>query len=211
MNVSDILARAERQRTSKAVTYTIKKVDQDERLVTGQVYAPDIIDAHGHFITAEDLRKAAHDFMRNGLLGNIDVMHDNVLIEASIVESYIAGDDDPTYDAGAWVATTYIADDAAWEAVKSGELNGYSFEILSYLRDEEVIVTFPTWYYGFTDPDPHDKHTHPFMVRMDDDGSIVWGKTGIGSDGSPAHIISKSSITDPAGLTKHTHRIHLKE
>lgn len=190
--------------------YDIAKVhSNDERLVTGQVYAPDTLDAHGHFMTAKELKRVAHQFMQDGLITSIDVQHNNETVTATIVESFIARKGDPDFEEGAWVATVKIDDPDIWNAVKAGYINGYSFEILTYKEDQYVEIEYVSWYYGFTDPDPYDKHDHPFMVRLDADGEIVWGKTGLGSDGSPAHDITKSNITDPVGGK--THRIHLKD
>lgn len=188
--------------------YAIKSIVGDKRLVTGQVYAPDTLDAHGHFMTREELEKVAHDFLANGLLTSIDVQHNNVTIPATIVESYIAKKGDPQFEEGAWVATTKIDDPAVWQGVKDGRINGYSFEILTFREDMEVEFEYSTWYYGFTDPDPHDKHDHPFMVRLDENGEIIWGKTGLGSDGSPPHTITRSNVTN--AVAGRTHRIHLR-
>lgn len=188
--------------------YNIQKVSTDEQLVTGQVYAPFTLDAHGHYMTATELRKVAHRFMLNGLATSIDLQHDNELVDACVVESFIARKGDPDYEEGAWVATTKIHDKAVWKMVKDGKINGYSFEIMTYRDELDVEIEYHTWYYGFTDPDPHDKHDHPFLVRLDSNGEIVSGKTGLGSDGSPPHPITKSNITE--AVDGRTHRIHLR-
>lgn len=205
--VKDLIRKAQKGPELISASYRISKVG-DERLVTGQVYAPDTLDSHGHFMSASDLKKVAHQFMLDGMQTQIDVQHDNKPVQASIVESFIARAGDPDFEEGSWVATVKIDDLAVWEAVKKGEINGYSFEILTYRDDVYVEVEYQSWYYGFTDPDPHDKHVHPFIVRMDANGEIAWGKTGPGSDGSPSHSIKTSNITDKA--SGHTHRIHLR-
>lgn len=210
VSVSDILRKSVSDRPEVIrANYDIAFLGEDERLVTGQVYAPDCIDAHGHFMTSKELKRVAHQFMVDGLITSIDVQHNNATIPATIVESFIARKGDPDFEEGAWVATTKIDDPVVWAAVKNGQINGYSFEILTYRKDMEVEFEYSTWYYGFTDPDPHDKHDHPFMVRLDDNGEIVWGATGIGSDGSPAHPITRSNITEAVGGK--THRIHLRD
>lgn len=207
--VADILRKTFSGPECQMASYRITKVsDGDQQLITGQVYAPDVLDAHGHYMTKEELQKVAHDFMRNRLTHSIDLQHNNRLVSAHIVESFIARKGDPDFDEGAWVATVKIDDDVVWKAIKDGEINGYSFEILTFRKDTIVEIEFEAWYYGFTDPDPHDKHYHPFMVRMDENGGIAWGKTGPGSDGSPAHTITNSNITD--ATDGRTHRIHLR-
>lgn len=227
INIKEILAKVDRENARKGLSipnllrkaakgpetvkaeYRISSIANDARLVIGQVYAPDSIDAHGHFMSKEEVRNVAHQFLADGLLGSIDVNHDNELIDATIVESFIARPDDPDFEEGSWVAVTKINDPVVWLAVKNGELNGYSFEILTYKDEMVVEFEYSTWYYGFTDPNPHDKHDHPFMVRLDENGEIVWGKTGPGSDGSPGHTIKRSNHTEK--VDGHTHRIHLRD
>lgn len=211
LNVPDLLRKVASKTGPEVLqaNYEIKNISLDKRLVTGQVYAPDCLDAHGHYMTAEDLEKVAHNFLADGLLTSIDVQHNNITVPAVIVESYIAKKGDPEFEEGAWVATTRIDDPVIWKAVKDGRINGYSFEILTYREDMVVEFEYQTWYYGFTDPDPHDKHDHPFMVRLDSNGDIVWGSTGPGSDGSPAHPIKRSNITE--AINGRSHRIHLRD
>jgi hypothetical protein len=206
----DILKKSQTGPEVVQAEYRIQKIHKDERLVTGQVYAPDTIDAHGHYMTAQELKRVAHEFLSDGLITSIDIQHDNETVDAVIVESFIARKGDPDFEEGSWVATTKINDFNVWNAVKDGVLNGYSFEILTYRKDVLVEIEYQSWYYGFTDPDPHDKHDHPFMVRLDANGEIQWGKTGLGSDGSPAHNISMSNITDSTKDGR-IHRIHFKD
>lgn len=210
LSVKDILRKSVTGRPEVIQAgYDITEVSADERLVTGQVYAPDTIDSHGHFMTSAELKNVAHQFMLDGLITSIDLQHNNVTVPATIVESFIARKGDPDFEEGAWVATTKIDDPTIWKAVKDGQINGYSFEILTYRDDMVVEFEYNSWYYGFTDPDPHDKHDHPFMVRLDDNGEIIWGATGVGSDGSPAHTITRSNITEAVGGK--SHRIHLRD
>lgn len=208
ITVAELIRKSQRGPEQIEASYRITKVSKDERLVTGQVYAPDTLDAHGHFMTRKELQRVAHRFLMDGLQTSIDIQHDNETINACIVESFIARKGDPDFEEGAWVATVKVNDLAVWDRIKKGELNGYSFEILTYRDDMEVAVEFQTWYYGFTDPDPQNNHTHPFLVRLDASGEIVWGNTGPGSDGSPAHTIKSSNITEK--VDGHTHRIHLR-
>lgn len=207
--VSDLLRKSMSGPELIKASYDIYSVETDQQLVTGQIYAPNVLDSHGHYMTTDELRQVAHKFMQDGLITSIDLQHNNVTVPATIVESFIARKGDPDFEEGAWVATTKIDDPVIWRAVKDGKINGYSFEIMTYHDEVEVEFEYSTWYYGFTDPDPHDKHDHPFMVRLDDNGEIVWGATGIGSDGSPPHPITRSNITD--AVNGKVHRIHLRD
>jgi hypothetical protein len=209
--VAELLVKSAKGPQIIRAEFQFKSIDNvgDERLVTGQVYAPDVLDAHGHFMSAAELKRVAHQFMLDGLTTSIDVQHDNTTIEACIVESFIARKGDPDYEEGAWVATVKINDENIWAMVKDGRLNGYSFEILTYSEELDVQIEYASWYYGFTDPDPHDKHDHPFIVRLDENGEIIYGQTGLGSDGSPSHAIKKSNITE--AIAGKSHRIHFKD
>lgn len=207
--VAGMLRKAQTGPERIVANYEISGYNDEQQIVVGQVYAADTLDAHGHFMSSKELEAVAHGFMSDGLLTSIDVQHDNQPIDAVIVESFIARKNDPDFEAGSWVVSTKINDPDVWNMVKAGEINGYSFEILTYRTDLIVEIEFSTWYYGFTDPDPRDKHDHPFIVRLDENGEIIWGQTGLGSDGSPAHTISKSNVTDK--VEDHLHRIHFKD
>ncbi len=107
----------------------IVKMDEEQRLVTGVVYAPDVEDAHGEYMEADAIEKAAHDFMINHR--KTDINHnfqDNENVE--VVESYVAKADfelnGQQIKKGTWLVTTFIKDDLIWKGIKSGELNGYS-------------------------------------------------------------------------------------
>lgn len=187
--------------------YEIKKIDRAQRLVTGQIYAPDCLDSHGHFMQAKELQKVAHEFMLDGLQNQIDVQHDNETIDACLVESWIARGH-PGWEEGAWVGTTKINDDERWQDVLDGKINGYSFEILTYKKDVKVQIEFSSWHYGFTDPDPHDNHSHAYLVKMAGDGSVLKGWTSAAEDGHK-HEIRRSNVTKKSD--GHSHRIHLED
>lgn len=210
MNIQSILKKFDIERGEAeviTVPYQIEKINKMQRIVTGQVYAPDCLDSHGHFMTAKQLEKTAHQFMMDGLQNSIDFMHDNELVDACIVESFIARGH-PDWEEGSWVASTKISDDDAWEAVLDGRINGYSFEILTYKHKIEVDIEYKSWFYGFTDPSPDDNHSHSYLVKMDDKGNILWGQTSEADDGH-IHKIERSNITQKAD--GHSHRFHLEK
>lgn len=82
-------------------------------------------------LTEEEIEYAAHEFMKS--YRNIDLMHTFKRI-GTPVESYIL----PTnlnvtlkgkktiLPRGTWIVAAYIDDDETWEAIKSGELSGFS-------------------------------------------------------------------------------------
>ena len=65
------------------------KSDDEKRYTLGIVYEPDTVDSQGDYATAEDIEKAAWDFMRKTLtLGYMHKVWDKQIGE--IVESYVA-------------------------------------------------------------------------------------------------------------------------
>lgn len=106
----------------------ILKVDEDQQIVTGIVYEPDVLDAHDEFMTADEIEKSAHQFLKD--YRNIDKQHDFVAGQAEVVESWIAkeagtlGDQD--IKKGTWMMSVHVADEDTWNEIKKGELTGFS-------------------------------------------------------------------------------------
>ncbi len=107
----------------------IIKINLDERLAGGAVYAPDVTDLQGDSASPDEIRKACHNFSINK--GKMGIMHEEDATEkVTIVENYIA----PVnfhlnghyIRKGTWMLVVKIHDDALWERVKSGELTGFS-------------------------------------------------------------------------------------
>mgnify|MGYP001328631587 CR=1 FL=1 len=116
------------EKTVKLIT----KADDAEKLVYGVVYEPDVIDAHGDFMTAKEIEKAAHGFMQNLAKAQgevIDTQHDFNPGVGEVVESYVAPADftvgEHTITKGSWVLVTKASDEI-WEKIQKGEITGYS-------------------------------------------------------------------------------------
>ncbi|MGE6260878.1 XkdF-like putative serine protease domain-containing protein [Heyndrickxia sporothermodurans] len=111
----------------KEVKVFINKEEEEQKLVYGLVYEPDVEDSHGDFMKAEEIEKAAHGFMKDAR--NIDKQHDFNAGVGEVVESYIAPADftigEQTITKGSWVLVTKASDDI-WEEIKKGEITGYS-------------------------------------------------------------------------------------
>lgn len=117
-------------------TVPIAKLDPARRLIYGVVYEPDVPDAHDDVMSAGEIEKMAHGFMRkyatlnaaSGLEHEVDVGRDQVVV----VESYLApvafqlGKQAVT--PGTWVMVTKALDDQIWQDVQAGKYTGYSFE-----------------------------------------------------------------------------------
>ncbi|MCP3808468.1 XkdF-like putative serine protease domain-containing protein [Paenibacillus sp. Lou8.1] len=108
----------------------ITKVDDAKRVVIGVVYQPDVADAHGDQMDAEEIEKAAHLFMEKQHTYNIDKQHDLDTDKGYVVESYIAPCDmeigEQTIIKGSWVAGVKVTDEDTWDDIQKGEITGFS-------------------------------------------------------------------------------------
>lgn len=108
----------------------IAKADKAKQIVYGVVYEPDVEDAHGDSMTAEEIEKAAHGFMERQNTYNIDKQHDLDADKGYVVESYIAPVDmtlgDQEIKKGSWVAGVKVTDADTWEQIEKGEITGFS-------------------------------------------------------------------------------------
>lgn len=105
----------------------ITKADDEQMLVYGVVYEPDVVDAHGDFMTAGEIEKAAHQFIKDAR--NIDTQHDFESGAGEVVESYVSPADitigDETIVKGSWVLVTK-ANEEIWTSIQKGDITGYS-------------------------------------------------------------------------------------
>lgn len=181
----------------------VEKSDQTElRLVYGEVYAPDRPDAQGEFMTAEEIRKMAHRFVRERKFDQIDVMHNNKVVKCDVVESWVeqAG---TMFVKDAWCVAVHVPDDDLWDAFKTGKLNGFSLEAYVKKVEREVEIEIPESVSGVTSED--EGHSHKFVVKYDAvDGELrfLGGRTDV-VDGH-YHEIKAGTKTQ---VTKdHSHR-----
>ncbi|WP_252503270.1 XkdF-like putative serine protease domain-containing protein [Sporosarcina sp. Marseille-Q4943] len=135
---------AEQPTFQKEVKVFVNKEEAEQQLVYGIVYEPDVEDAHGDFMTAAEIEKAAHGFMKDAR--NIDTQHDFESGVGEVVESYIAPADfmlgEQEVKKGAWVLVTKATDEI-WEQIKKGEITGYSMagtaETIEKQEDEKPV------------------------------------------------------------------------
>jgi len=186
----------------------IRRTDDDERLIYAEVYAPFVLDTYGEYMTAEDIRVMCHRFMQLDLTQVIDTNHDNVANGSYPVESYIARAGDPDFTEGSWVLVVKVPDDSLWNAVKSGTLNGYSFEAMVRPVNTVAEVAVIRDHVGQTIRDKGSDHEHTFFVQVDEKGLIRKGVTSPGPDGH-VHHITRASYTEKAGADQHSHRFDL--
>ncbi|MDP8527895.1 XkdF-like putative serine protease domain-containing protein [Bacillus subtilis] len=126
----------------KEVKVLAKEADE-QKLVYGIVYEPDTVDAHGDFMTAAEIEKAAHGFLKDAR--EIDKQHDFQGGVGEVVESYVAPADfemnGETIKKGSWVLVTKASEEI-WEEIKKGEITGYSMAgIADIAKQEEKPVS----------------------------------------------------------------------
>jgi hypothetical protein len=212
-NVISGFGRPNEERTVKSrMNYNIRKLDTstDEMIVTGEVYAPYVIDSHGDMMLPEDVKLLAFRFLENNRNHFIDLMHNNKAVQACVVESFIARPGDPDYAEGAWVLTLRIYDQDLWEEIKAGKWNGYSLEAMVYKVPAVVEYEYVPLHLGITEDggEEDDLHDHVFYVQVAEDGRVIGGTTSPAPDGH-VHDIKAGTATEIAN--DHQHRYFLNE
>jgi hypothetical protein len=118
----------------------------EEKMVVGPAMVPDKMiirrneitgEIYYVYFTEETIKKLQQKFMIEKLLDKTNVEHGRKFLNGvSVVESWIV--DDPQYDKqqvfgmnypkGTWMVSMKIEDDAIWNKIKEGKLNGYSVQ-----------------------------------------------------------------------------------
>ena len=184
----------------------IKKLDAEEQVVFGEVYAPGFPDSQGDFMSRDEIKKMAYNFLRKGNVFNIDTNHSQVANGSYVVESFLARDDDATFIPGSWVIGVKVPDVAVWQMVKSGDLNGFSLDGMGVRNDTRFEIEMPELLKGETDDTPG--HKHAFAVKFDDAGNFLGGRTSYGIDGH-FHLIKRGTCTET--VDGHSHRFSFVE
>lgn len=191
----------------------IKKVDEELRIVWSEVYVPDFPDTQGDIMKADEIRKMAHRFLAEGLTKQVDVNHDNRCddgeIPGVVVESFIARKGDDLFVEDAWVTGVHVLDDEIWEAIKAGEINGFSMQANVFMRDVQLELELPDDGVVVGKTNLASKgagHTHSFRVRFSVEGEFLGGST-TGTEGAPdhSHEIRATTVTEKAGEDTHNH------
>jgi hypothetical protein len=178
-------------------------LEPEQRMVFAEVYAPNRPDSDGEYMTAESIRKMAHQFARDNRFAQVDVQHNNTLTRGvQVVESFIAQKGDPTFLEGAWVVGVHIPDDELWSQVQKGEINGFSMEALVQRDSREVELFIPPVVSGTTSTPSSvtgaavkgDTHEHHFFVTYSPEGVFMGGLTD--EVQGHKHTIRGGTITD---------------
>ena len=117
----------------------------DHHMVYGVVYSPDEIDTQCEYSTADEIEKAAHEFLADLNQRNVDVEHSFKPEGAYVAESWLLkGQDErfPGAPEGSWAVGIKITDEALWKSVKDGTVSGLSMAGVAEKVREEDDRTF---------------------------------------------------------------------
>lgn len=206
----------------KTVQYdglTVKKTNDELQLVYSEVYTPLTPDTQTDFMSVETIRLMAHDFLKNGLTDQVDVRHDNnTTYGCHVVESFVARKGDPDFMEDSWVVAVHVDNEELWNAVKSGEINGFSMQANVRVREKILEIDVPDdgIVRGTTDTptgalEGEPGHTHRYTLRFSNVGDIIGGETD--ESHGHSHEILAATVTqppngDPSG---HVHRFSFLE
>lgn len=128
-----------RERKSEAARFShqvsIIKLDDEKQIAYGPVLEPEVEDAQGDIMTMADIEEAAHRFLLKAQLGkaSADGVNHEIWVgysKAHVVESWVTHEDmrhgDEIVRKGTWMIGVHVADNSLWDAVKKGELVGFS-------------------------------------------------------------------------------------
>lgn len=125
-------------------TGKILKADSDTHYVTGIVYEPLVEDAHGNYMTEDEIRKAAYWFAKNG--DKVDLQHSFEQAKGiSVVESYVTPGDTEIggqpIAKGTWVMTAEVENNDVWDKIQKGEITGFSMGGVGKYAETETSVS----------------------------------------------------------------------
>jgi hypothetical protein len=131
-------AKAEPEETRESFEEIVKsrfvplaKAVKDEQVIIGIVLQPDVVDAHGDYMSAAVIRKAAHKFLSSyNKTVKLGVQHRNFKPKFELLESYTAPITfvlgEKTVKEGSWLVVVKVHDAAIWKKIKKGEITGFS-------------------------------------------------------------------------------------
>lgn len=115
------------KKASHNVDMRVLKMNKPEQIVFGVVMEPEVVDGEGEVTSATEIRKAAHNYLKNHRLIKREHVDDT---ECVPVESYIAPEDftmnKENVIKGAWLMGIHVPDKQLWKQVENHELNAFS-------------------------------------------------------------------------------------
>jgi len=118
---------ATKKSTSSELRFEIQKSNSAQHIVSGIVYAPNEVDSHGEYATAEAITEGMLSFMESTQL--IRLNHEEPL-NCCVLECFQAGEDThkegTLIPAGAWWLSVRVRDPDVWQAIIDEEITGFS-------------------------------------------------------------------------------------
>lgn len=141
---SFLITKADDGNAKFCTTGKILKADSETHYVTGIVYEPLVEDAHGNFMTEEEIRKAAYWFAKNG--DSVDLQHSFEPVDGvTVVETYIAPSsmeiEGEAIVKGTWIMTAEVKNPDIWGKIEKGEVTGFSMGGIGKYSDVETDLT----------------------------------------------------------------------
>lgn len=182
-----------------------------QQVAFGAVYAPGVIDSQRDFMRADEIRKAAYDFLRRGTTDAIDTQHNNEKNGAYVVESFLSKKGDPDFPIeGTWVVGIHVPDADLWDKIEKGEIGGLSMEVVARRIHDQDAPTRKALFANGTARGKTFKtgdHEHTYEVSYGPNGEFLGGRTNE-VDGH-FHVIKGGVITEEVG--DHRHRFSTLE
>jgi hypothetical protein len=117
-----------------------ESANTEKRLVYGVVIEPELIDTDNQWTDEKNIENACHTYMKKFREKGIN-HEETVGDEFILIENYIAPSNfiinKVLIKKGSWVQGYYVADDDIWEQIKTGDLDGFSFEGIGMLIDKK--------------------------------------------------------------------------
>ncbi len=120
------------------------KTDLEKGIVYGIVYSPDDVDTQGDSASADEIVKAAYEFMKSRNTLNVDKEHSFKVEKAFVCESWIIKANDPLFPnekEGTWAVGIKLDDEELKEAVKKGDIAGLSMAGNAVKEDDKTQTT----------------------------------------------------------------------
>lgn len=123
----------------------LSAVDGERRMLYGPALIPDkkilrVDETTGEeyyiYFTKETIYNCAHLFLKKHLQDAHSIEHQTPIEGCTVVESWLIEDSQKdkaahfglNFPAGTWMLGTHVREDNVWEAVKAGEITGFSIE-----------------------------------------------------------------------------------
>ena len=139
-----LITKADGKQAQFSTVGKILKVDNTSHYITGIVYEPLVEDAHGNYMTEEEIRKSAYWFAKNS--DKVDLQHSFEPVNGvSVVENYVAPSDmtisGQPIAKGTWVMTVEVNNNEIWDKVQKGEVTGFSMGGVGKYSEKETDIS----------------------------------------------------------------------